>query len=150
MLQFCCTDSMLRIASLHNEDAIGSFAMIGTMILASVALAGGTVPVEVSAPRADWVDVAYDELRAGRSEAAIQRIRASRELDANDPAALINLGAAHARLGQSEEARALYLAAIGSPERYDVQLADGRWMDTRRAARLAIQLQATGTVLALR
>jgi hypothetical protein len=145
MLQFCCTDSMLRIASLHNEDAIGSFAMIGTMILASVALAGGTVPVEVSAPRADWVDVAYDELRAGRSEAAIQRIRASRELDANDPAALINLGAA-----QSEEARALYLAAIGSPERYDVQLADGRWMDTRRAARLAIQLQATGTVLALR
>lgn len=124
--------------------------MIGSIVLASVALAGGTVSVEVSAPRADWVDVAYDELRAGRAEAAIQRIRANRELDANDPAALINLGAAHARLGRTEEAKTFYLAALGSRERYDVQLADGRWMDTRRAARLAIELQANGAVLALR
>lgn len=124
--------------------------MIGSMILASAALAGAAVPVEVSAPRTDWVDVAYDELRAGRAEAAIQRIEANAELDSDHPAALINLGAAHARLGHAEEARALYLAAIASRERYDVQLADGRWMDTRRAARMAIELQAKGAVLALR
>ena len=124
--------------------------MIGSMILASAALAGAAVPVEVSAPRTDWVDVAYDELRAGRAEAAIQRIEANAELGSDHPAALINLGAAHARLGHAEEARTLYLAAIASRERYDVQLADGRWMDTRRAARLAIELQAKGAVLALR
>lgn len=124
--------------------------MIGSMILASVALAGATVPVEVSAPRPESADVAFDELRAGRAEAAIQRIRANRAVDADDPSALINLGAAHARIGQSDEARAYYLAAIASRQRYDVELADGRWMDSRRAARLAIELQAKGATLALR
>ena len=31
----------------------------------------------------------------------------------------------------------MYRAAIASPDRYDLQLADGRWMDSRAAARLA-------------
>jgi Flp pilus assembly protein TadD len=124
--------------------------MIGSMILASAALAGATVPVEVSAPRAEAADVAFDELRAGQAQAAIQRIRANRAVEADDPSALINLGAAHARIGQTEQARGYYLAAVASRQRYDVELADGRWMDSRRAARLAIELQAKGATLALR
>jgi Flp pilus assembly protein TadD len=124
--------------------------MIGSMILASAALAGATIPVEVSAPRVEAADVAFDELRAGQAQAAIQRIRANRAVEADDPSALINLGAAHARIGQADQARGYYLAAVASRQRYDVELADGRWMDSRRAARLAIELQAKGATLALR
>ena len=124
--------------------------MIGSMILASAALASATVPVEVSAPRAEAADVAFDELRAGQAQAAIQRIRANRAVEADDPSALSTLGAAHARSGQAEQARGYYLAAVASRQRYDVELADGRWMDSRRAARLAIELQAKGATLALR
>lgn len=124
--------------------------MFGSVLLASAAIAAAPVPVDVSASRADWVDVGFEELRAGHAEAAIDRIRTNRSIAADDPSALINLGAAHARIGKSEEARAFYLAALTSRERYDVQLADGRWMDSRRAARLAITLQEQGTTIALR
>lgn len=123
--------------------------MFGSMILMSAALAG-SAPVEVSAPRPESVDVGYEDLRAGRAEAAIQRIQSNRLVSADDPSALINLGAAHARVGKLEEARAYYIAAIASRDRYDVQLSDGRWMDTRRAARMAIELQQRGTTLALK
>lgn len=44
--------------------------MFGSMILMSAALAG-SAPVEVSAPRPESVDVGYEDLRAGRAEAAI-------------------------------------------------------------------------------
>jgi Tfp pilus assembly protein PilF len=124
--------------------------MFGSLLIASAAIATVPAPVEVSASRAAWIDVGYEELRAGDAEAAINHIRSNRAIEADDPAAMINLGAAHARLGKSDKARAYYLAAIASRVRYDVQLADGRWMDTRRAARLAIELQARGTTIALR
>lgn len=123
--------------------------MFGTLILMSAAVAGAS-PVEVSAPRTDWVDVAYDDLRAGRNQSAIARIKGNAAIDANDPSAMINLGAAHARVGKVEEARTYYLAAIASKDRYDVQLSDGRWMDSRRAARLAIKTQQGGGAFALK
>lgn len=123
--------------------------MFGFVVLASAALAQ-TAPISVEATRADWVDVGYEELRAGQPQAAIQRIRANRELDANDPAALLNLGAAHARLGQTEMARSYYRAAAANAESYDVQLSDGRWVDTRRAARIALAAQLRSTSLAAR
>lgn len=123
--------------------------MFGSLILMSAALAG-TGPVEVSAPRPESIDVGYEDLRAGRAEAAIRRIQSNHLVPADDPSALINLGAAHARIGKIAEARSFYLAAIASRERYDVQLADGRWIDSRRAARTAIKLQQRGAVLALK
>ncbi len=123
--------------------------MIGSMILLSAALAS-TAPVEVSAPRPDSIDVGYEDLRAGRAEAAIEHIKANRLVSADDPSALINLGAAHARIGKPKQAQAYYLAAIASRDRYDVQLSDGRWMDTRRAARLALETQTQGGSFALR
>ena len=123
--------------------------MFGSIILMSVALAGSTA-VELSATRPEPIDVGYEDLRAGSAEAAIQRIQSNRLLPADDPSALINLGAAHARVGNLEEAHSYYIAAIASRDRYDVQLGDGRWMDTRRAARMAIELQQRGTILALK
>lgn len=101
-------------------------------------------------PGAEWVDVGYRELAAARPEEAIARIRDSRELEFGDPAALINLGSAHARLGRRDKAERYYKAAIISDTRYDLQLADGRWMDSRQAARLAIRQLKHGEDLALR
>jgi len=59
-------------------------------------------------------------------------------LDARDPSRLINLGTAYARLGRTAEAARAYDAAIGSPIRYDLELASGRYMDSRWAARTAL------------
>lgn len=94
-----------------------------------------TLPAE---REVDSIDVAFEELARGDPVAAIERIKANREISANDPAALINLGTAHARIGQRLEAESYYRAAIASSERYDLELDDGTWMDSRRAARIAI------------
>lgn len=93
---------------------------------------------------------AYEDLARSRSEAAIARIMASKEFDSRDPATLINLGAAYERIGQKDRALAMYRAAIMSPDRYDLQLADGRWMDSRAAARLAAEALEKSQTLVMR
>jgi len=98
----------------------------------------------------DRVDVGYDELASGQTAAAIARITANTEIASNDPAALINLGTAYARLGNKVKAADYYRAAIASPERYDLQLADGSWMDSRRIARIALANLAKGERIAAR
>lgn len=124
--------------------------MTAISLLAAALLAQSATPMTVSAPALERIDVGYVELSQGKPEAAIARIRANREIEAGDPAALINLGAAHARLGRHSEARGFLRAAILTPERYDLQLADGRWMNSRAAARLAIAMQAQGQTLAVK
>lgn len=101
-------------------------------------------------PEGDRVDVAYAQLAAGQTRAAIARIEGNRELSQDDPARLINLGTAYARLGDAARARSLYLAAVQSGDRYDLELATGQWLDSRRAARLALELLGTGSTLALK
>jgi tetratricopeptide (TPR) repeat protein len=96
------------------------------------------------------VDVAFVQLMQGRNEEAIARIRANRALEADDPAALINLGTAHARLGQRDRAMDYYRAAIASRTPLDLELADGTWLDSRRAARMAVTALNRGGTLALR
>jgi Flp pilus assembly protein TadD len=83
------------------------------------------------------VDVAYQEMVQGRTDAAIARIRANKRLASDDPAAMINLGAAYARKGMTREALDCYKTAQASRDRFELQLADGSWMDSRRAARIA-------------
>lgn len=123
--------------------------MATTLLLAGLLLAQSAPAVVVEGPQSQ-IDVAYAELSEGRPEAAIRKIEANRELEADDPAALINLGTAHARLGRTDKARDYYISAIGSSQRYDLQLADGRWMDSRQAARTAVNLLNNGTTLAVR
>lgn len=82
--------------------------------------------------------VAFDELRSGRTEAAITKLQADSDLSRRDPSRLINLGSAYARLGRDAEAAAMYRAAIASPIRYDLELASGEYMDSRWAARMAL------------
>lgn len=83
------------------------------------------------------VSVAYEELKAGQNQAAVDKLTHS-TIERDDPSRLINLGTAYARLGQKADAQTAYAAAIASPIRYDVELAGGTYMDSRWAARTAL------------
>lgn len=83
------------------------------------------------------LSVAYEELKAGQNALAVDKLTHG-DLDARDPSRLINLGTAYARLGQKAEAQTAFEAAITSPIRYDVELANGTYMDSRWAARAAL------------
>ena len=105
--------------------------------------------VVVTAPQADSevLPVAYAELKAGENHAAVEKLTGETGLAARDPSRLINLGTAYARLGRTAEAAAAYDNAIGSPIRYDLELADGRYVDSRWAARTALANLNTGKPL---
>ena len=89
--------------------------------------------------RADQREVAYEELSQGDAQAAVAALEALRADNPNDPALLINLGAAYQTLGDLARAEAAYRAAAGSEIRYQMELADGSWVDSRRAARSALR-----------
>jgi tetratricopeptide (TPR) repeat protein len=101
-------------------------ALIFAMVLTQAA-PGQTAPV----------DVAYSELESGDSAGAVHKLESNRTRR-SDPALLINLGTAYAREGATDKAIAAFRAAIESPERYDLEMANGRWMDSREVARLAL------------
>ena len=125
--------------------------MAVSLFLLPVVLAQAPVIVSGrSAAAEDRVDVAYAELSRGQAEEAAAKLERDRQLEIDDPAKLLNLGAAYARLGRTGEARDLFAAAVMSPNRYDLELADGRWMDSRRAARLALELLEQDRTLAVR
>jgi len=100
--------------------------------------------------KGDYVEVGYSELVRDRAQAAIEVIRSNPNIEADDPTALINLGTAYAMLGRTADAKATYEAALSSDNRYLLELADGSWMDSRRAARVAIRSLARNEVLSLR
>ena len=83
------------------------------------------------------LSVAYEELKAGQNARAVDKLTHS-DIDAQDPSRLINLGTAYARLGKTADAQTAYKAAITSDIRYDVELANGTYMDSRWAARTAL------------
>lgn len=119
-------------------------------IFAGCLLSNAALPIVTVKGHVERVDVGYAELMRGDTAAAVKRIRASRTVLTDNPAALINLGSAYVRLGHPEKAKDLYLAAIVSAQRYELELADGTWMDSRRAARLAIGKLQQGQAIALR
>ncbi len=121
-----------------------------SLLIASVLLAQPASQLEVYGAGTDKVDVAYEELMAGNNRGAVERIRASRLDDEGDPAALINLGTAYARLGETGKARNCYMAALTSDTPYMLELADGRWVNSRRAAKMAFKALAGKDALALR
>lgn len=118
-------------------------------IALAVLLLAQAAPITVEAAPGDD-GVGYRELVAQHPELAIERIAANRALDADDPAAQINYGTARARLGDQASALRHYRAALASRQRYDLELADGTWLDSRAAARIAIRMLAKGQALALR
>lgn len=124
--------------------------MAATLILAA-ALAAQSVSIPgPNIPLIEQKDVAYDALVRGDAASAKADLEARLESQPGDPALLINLGAAHAKLGQMREAQAAYLAAADSDLNYRLELSDGRWMEARRAARLALRTLEQPQTLAMR
>lgn len=124
------------------------------ILLSLIALAFATPAtaqsiIVVTGPQADStaLPVAYAELRSGENHAAIAKLTGETNLAARDPSRLINLGTAYARLGRTSDAAAAYDAALASPIRYDLELADGRYVDSRWAARTARANLAAGRPL---
>lgn len=110
-------------------------ALIASALVGQAALIPAAEPVAAG----PLSEVAYSELASGQSEAALRKLKASGAKQSVDPAVLINLGAAYAATGQSAKAINAYRAAIACRERYDLQLSDGTWMDSRLAARTALK-----------
>lgn len=83
-------------------------------------------------------DVAYEELLDGDAETAVAALEADLAENGGHPALYINLGSAHARLGNVERAEFFYRTARDCEEVYQMEMADGRWMDSREVASLAL------------
>ena len=114
--------------------------MIATLVLtALVAAAQLTSTPGAEPPTTETREVAYEDIAAGRADQAIRTIEARLEADPDDPALLINLGAAYARKGDAPRAAQAFQAAIDSDTRYELELADGSWSDSRHAARRALE-----------
>lgn len=94
-------------------------------------------------------EVAYEQLAEGEVRQAIARLEAARKQYPEDPALLINLGSAYAQAGDQQRAADYYHAAMRSDVRYRLELADSTWIDSRRAARMALNA-LEGSELALR
>lgn len=115
---------------------------MSVMLLAALAMAqaapsstSASLTLSAEAPK---LEVAYRELAADRPADAVARIETNRAMR-SEPAALLNLGTAYARMGQADKAREAFRTAARSSQHYYLQLADGRWMDSREAARLAMR-----------
>ena len=119
-------------------------------IMAAMAALVPTATYAQTAAESDRVDVAFEALAEGRTEEAVVQLQESRRAQSDDPAVLINLGTAYARQGRTDEARAMFRAALTSSERYELELADGRWIDSRAAARMALANLDQGSDTAMR
>lgn len=111
-----------------------SSLLMGTLMLAQA----GSLAVLGDEQQTQSSDVAYETLAAGEARQAIENLEALRAMNPGDPALLINLGSAYAQLGDTEKAAQYYREAAASETRYQLELADGSWVDSRRAARTAL------------
>lgn len=94
-------------------------------------------------------EVAYEAISNGENVDAIAQLDAALQDNPDDPALLINMGSAHAEMGEFEQAADFYRAAMESDVRYRLELADGQWVDSRRAASLALEV-IEGRTLAMK
>lgn len=79
-----------------------------------------------------------DAIAKGDYRQAVAELRQGTVAEVNDPARLINLGTAYARLGDVNRASEAFRRAMYSDTRYDLELADGSVVDSREAARMAL------------
>ena len=113
--------------------------MLAVMALSALFAAQAVITVPAPAPAAEVKEVAYESLMEGRSDEAVRALEARLAEDPNDPAVLINLGTAYVRTGNRERAAMAFRAAMNSDTSYRLELADGRWIDSRQAARMGLE-----------
>lgn len=103
--------------------------LAGTMV--STAQAEPNASGEISYPKGS---IGYEALMRGDNERAVSQIMTSEQVSKHDPAKLLNLGRAYARMGQTEQAVGYFKAAMQAREGVDLVLADGRVMNSKVAA----------------
>ncbi len=112
--------------------------MLTAVFMAAMAAAQAAPAPAFESDNQTTREVAYESIAAGDMAQAIARLEAARAENPGDPALLINLGAAYAATGDYARAEECYRQAIASEDRYDLELADGQWVDSRNAARMAL------------
>jgi tetratricopeptide (TPR) repeat protein len=155
ILQFCDSISFLlqapRVGRILGPKDDWEIAMSATLVLSALLAAAQLTSTPGAEPSSiEQREVAYEQIAAGRADEAIRAIEAALVTDPDDPALLINLGAAYARKGDPARAAHAFQAAIDSDTRYELELADGSWSDSRHAARRALEtLQRSSQLAAL-
>lgn len=119
------------------------------MTALGVLLLAQTGPISAAEQTSVTKDTAYEQIAAGENAEAIALLEEALAENPGDPALLINLGSAYSETGALDRAAAYYREAAASDIRYRLELADGEWVDSRRAARLAL-LRLEERALALR
>ena len=109
-----------------------------TLALSALALAQSSLAALPATDRVMEREVAYETLAQGQAADAVAKLEAMRAETPGDPALLINLGSAYAEMGDAARAEYYYKAAMTAEESYQLELADGRWVDSRDAASLAL------------
>lgn len=104
-----------------------------------IAAQGPAAAAPAPASTIEQKEVAFEALAEGRADQAIATLRRQLETDPADPATLINLGSAYVARGDRGRAAEAYRAAIASNTRYSLELANGSWVDSRQAARIALR-----------
>jgi cytochrome c-type biogenesis protein CcmH/NrfG len=94
------------------------------------------------------LEVAFEELSTGKPAEAAAMLEANLRETPHDPATLINLGTAYAQLGDKPRAEQAFRSALTSPTRYQLELADGSWDDSRAVARRGLERLDSGPALA--
>ena len=123
--------------------------MITALAMGALLLTQASTLSIIGAPEGtETNEVAYEALAAGNVSQAVRDLEALRVQMPDDPALLINLGSAYAAMGDHARAEDCYRAAIASDTRYELELADGSWADSRRAAQRALH-DLQGEALAL-
>jgi lipopolysaccharide biosynthesis regulator YciM len=111
--------------------------LLGALCVGTITSAAQAVPGtsgEMSYPKGS---IGYEALMRGDNERAVSQIMNSEQVSKHDPAKLLNLGRAYARMGMTEQAAEYFKAAMQSRDSVDLVLADGRVMNSKDAARKA-------------
>jgi Flp pilus assembly protein TadD len=111
--------------------------LLGTFVAGAISVAAQAQPGavdEISYPRGS---IGYEALMRGDNQRAISQIMASEQVSKHDPAKLLNLGRAYARIGQIERAEGYFKAVMQARDSVDLVLADGRVMNSKVVARVA-------------
>jgi tetratricopeptide (TPR) repeat protein len=87
--------------------------------------------------------IGYDALTAGDNVRAVDDMM-NGSISRHDPAFLLNLGQAYARIGRITEALEMFRAAARKSENVDLVLADGRVIGSKQAARQALATVQVG------
>ena len=111
--------------------------VMGALVAGSMVTAAHAEPNmtgEIAYPKES---IGYEALMQGDNARAVSQIMSSEGVSRNDPARLLNLGRAYARMGRTEDAAKVFQTALQS-DSVDLVLADGRVMNSKVAARQAV------------